>query len=511
MDTNQTQKGNFSVNDFENEKNSATDDIQPEPAAEITPIDALTDSPVSTQTNTSDEVQNGATAPSIEATPAQIPIVPYSVPNSKRLNRAEELNNALFSPAKTELEHSEKSLNKFDKRFKSILKRAGVLVLVFLIAFTGAFYGMAWVCKTAILGDSDFFQTLIIKNSGIKVNRVELDYISGEYISDTVTLANTVLDSTVEIRLYEFNDITGFYNETSNGSGVIFSEDGLIITNDHVVNDAKLLKVVLRNGKSYKGEVLHLDSATDLAVVKIEPDEPLTPVKAVSDSSKAVTGQQIVVAGNPLGTGLCATFGYISHPDRKLSGNNYGNFIQIDATVNPGNSGGGLFDTQGNLLGIVSAKATGDNVDGIGYVIPSNRMLEVVNDLLEFGYVKNRPAIGLSVVTVAVSTWDYFNAGELNGFLSDRVYGVYITASNFYSELRKGDRIVSVNGHKITVKEELSYIISEHKVGDEIEFEIDRPSLQSDGTMKHETFTVKLALKERDWPDTLPTPLPDGE
>ena len=131
-------------------------------------------------------------------------------------------------------------------------------------------------------------------------------------------------------------------------------------------------------------------------------------------------------------------------------------------------------------------------------------MLTVVNDLLKYGYVKGRPALGVTVVTVSVSTWEYFNQNELNGYLGDRKYGVYIISSKYNTDIQLGDRIVSCNGKTLTVKEELTSIISGFSVGDKLTLVIERPIRQSDGTFEYETFETVCVLQERDWADTQP-------
>lgn len=424
--------------------------------------------------------------------------------NGTGSNRAEQLNSELFSPMGKSLNTAALEEKKHDRSTKKLLLSITAVILIVASAFFGAFYGMAWICQSAIVGNSDFLQGLILKNSGITVNRAELDYITGSYVSDSIALADKVLASTVELRIMTYNQNTNTYTEVSNGSGVIISKDGLIVSNHHVVYGAQIVNAVLSNGKVYRAKVLHLDEKTDLAVVKIEPDEPLTPV-TLADSDKAVPGQQIAVAGNPLGVGLSVSFGYVSHANRDINDKG-GRFIQIDASVNPGNSGGGLYDAQGNLLGIITAKASGDNVDGIGYAIPTNRMLSVVNDLLKYGYVKGRPALGVTVVTVSVSTWDYFNQNELNGYLGDRKYGVFIISSKYNTEIQLGDRIVSCDGNALTVKEELTAFLADKNVGDKLTLVIERPLRQSDGTFKYETFETVCVLAERDWADEQPAP-----
>ncbi len=417
-------------------------------------------------------------------------------------NKAKKLNDELFT--QYAVFEDEKKPSKERSSMKGVFKTLGILLVAVVCAFSGAFAGMYWICNTAIMGDSEFFEAVMTKNSGIKVNRVEVDYISGEYEpTDSVTLAEKILKYTVEIRIRSYDEELYEYTDSANGSGVIIGYDGeyaTIVTNHHVVYGSKEFNVVLYDGSTYKGELLHLDEIGDLAIVRIQPDEAVE-VATIADSDKLIIGQPLAAAGNPLGLGLSVSFGYLTHPRRDI-GDDGGNFIQMDVTVNPGNSGGGLYDAQGNLVGIVTAKASGTNVDGIGYAIPSNRMLESVNDLLKFGYVKGRPAMGVTIVNVNVNTWEYFENGDLAGYLDgQRSYGVYVITSKYYDSIQKGDRIVSIDNKLLDTKEQLSSLILDYKAGDIIDVVLERGIPKDDGTMEIERVTVEIELRERDWVD----------
>ncbi len=406
----------------------------------------------------------------------------------------------------TVIDQPKTSAQKKDDYPKGVLKTLGIVALAAIMAFSGAFFGMVYVCQTAILGDSEFFQSMIAANAGVTVNKVEVDYITGEYpVTDTVALAEKIKSCTVEIRIVEYNEEENEYSEGANGSGVIIDYDqesgyAMIVTNHHVVYGSKRFNVVLHDGKSYSGEILHLDDIGDLAIVRIKTPSPVT-AATIADSSKLLVGQPVAAAGNPLGLGLSVSYGYISYPDRDI-GDEGGSFIQTDISVNPGNSGGGLYDYAGNLVGIVTAKASGTNVDGIGYAIPSNRMVDSVNDLLKYGYVKGRPALGVTVVNVSATTWDYFNEGELAGMLDEYNYGVYVISAMYYPELiLKGDRIVSIDGKKLETKEQLSEEIMKHKAGDYIKVTLERGTKLSDGSFSFREITITIKLRERDWVD----------
>ncbi len=420
-------------------------------------------------------------------------------------NAAERLNSYLFStdtPAKI------KPPKKDTDALKRLWKTAGVLLLTMAVAFSGAFACFYWVCETALLGDSDFFRTLMVQASGIKVNKVEIDMISGGYEEDSIALAEKIMQSSIDIQIFNTEN-----QRAGSGSGVIISEDGLAVTNYHVVyGNETTLKAVLSDGTVCALSVLHLDKITDLAVVKIDTNKKLTPV-TWADSANAKAGQSIAVCGNPLGLGFSVSFGKIGHPNRDL-GEVAGSFIQIDASVNPGNSGGGLYDGAGNLLGIINSKASGTNVDGIGYAIPASRALSVISELLNpnLGYVTGRPAIGFTLVQVSQSTWDYFkngdgiNPGELKDHLYEAKYGIYIIKSEYNTEIVKGDRIISCNGIEFDDRDEFSQWLMKFKPGDTVSVTVERiveKIHNPDGsyTVKRQKFTFPCVLRERDWKD----------
>ena len=154
----------------------------------------------------------------------------------------------------------------------------------------------------------------------------------------------------------------------------------------------------------------------------------------------------------------------------------------------------------------VIAKYTAEEIEGIGFAIPSNIAASVAEDLINYGYVKGRPALGVTVVTVSANTWDTFANGELSGYLyennSER-YGVYIISSRYSSDLKKGDRIVSINGEEISSNQHISNVISRLSPGSVATLVVERVSVKSDGSVAYEQKTVKLLLRERDWADEI--------
>ena len=265
------------------------------------------------------------------------------------------------------------------------------------------------------------------------------------------------------------------------GSGVIYSEDGYIITNNHVIEDASTIKVTLYDGSSYDATLVATDEQTDLAVIKID-QKGLTPV-TIGTMDNLNVGDLVVAIGNPLGTlSGTATEGIISALEREitLDGKTM-TLIQTSASINPGNSGGGLFDQYGNLIGIVVAKSSGSDVEGLGFAIPCDKVSTVVKSLIENGYVEGRPAAGITIVdlTSAQKAMQY-------GVSITGVYIQEVTGENAkMAGLKAGDLIYYVDDVKITDSSTLLNTIQSHQVGDTVEFTIVR-----DNEIKK--FNVKL-------------------
>src|SRR5690606_29099888 len=173
------------------------------------------------------------------------------------------------------------------------------------------------------------------------------------------------------------------------GSGVIVNADGYIITNNHVINNAKELSVTLNNNKTYKAEVVGSDPKTDIALLKIDADEEL-PFVTFANSDDVKVGEWVLAVGNPFNLTSTVTAGIISAKARDLSGTSAQSFLQTDAAVNPGNSGGALVNTKGELIGINTAisSQTGSYV-GYSFAVPSNIARRVIEDIMEYGNVQN--------------------------------------------------------------------------------------------------------------------------
>ncbi len=285
-----------------------------------------------------------------------------------------------------------------------------------------------------------------------------------------------VSDTVVEITT-EFVNTSGWFQYVSSGagSGVILSEDGYIITNNHVIcgedssTPADTITVRLTDGTEYDAKLIGTDSDSDVAVLKIEA-KGLTPA-ICGDSDKLVVGETVLAVGNPLGElGGTQTDGIISALDREIDVNGTSmTLLQTSAAVNPGNSGGALFNMRGELIGVVNAKSSGTGIEGLGFAIPINDALNVAEQLMEYGYVRGKVAIGVSFYECEDAlTARYYG---LPG------YGVYVMElSKGYNEnsLKVLDRVISIDGQEISSFSDISNIVKQHEVGDVLKFQVSR-------------------------------------
>jgi len=285
-----------------------------------------------------------------------------------------------------------------------------------------------------------------------------------------------VSDTVVEITTEFLNTSVWFqYVSTGAGSGVILSQDGYVVTNNHVicgedgVTPADTITVRLTNGDEYEAKLIGTDADSDIAILKIEA-QGLTPA-VCGNSDKLVVGEAVLAVGNPLGElGGTKTEGIISALDREIDVNGTNmTLMQTSAAVNPGNSGGGLFNMRGELIGVVNAKSSGSGIEGLGFAIPINDALNVSEQLMEYGYVRGKVAIGVSFYecTDALQARYYGLPG----------YGVYVMElSKGYNEnvLKVLDRIISIDGEEISSFSDISNIVKSHSVGDVLKFQISR-------------------------------------
>ena len=261
------------------------------------------------------------------------------------------------------------------------------------------------------------------------------------------------------------------YVSSGAGSGVILTQDGYIVTNHHVIEDANSITVRTRSGDEYNASLVGSDEQSDLAVLKIDATG-LTPA-VLGDSTTLEVGDLAIAIGNPLGElGGSVTSGIISALDREMTIDGQTmTLLQTDAAVNPGKSGGGLFNANGDLIGIVNAKSSGENVEGIGFAIPISTATDIIDELIANGEVTSRPTLGVSLYNVE----DEMTASQL-GVDSTGVYIVQIVDGGAADNagLRSGDRIVSVDGSEVSSASDVRAALNKHKIGESISITVER-------------------------------------
>ncbi|WP_051531162.1 S1C family serine protease [Clostridiisalibacter paucivorans] len=283
------------------------------------------------------------------------------------------------------------------------------------------------------------------------------------------------------------------YTEEGRGSGVIFDIDKdriLILTNNHVIDNAQELVVTLNDNEKVPANVIGTDSETDLGIIKVDradiPDEAYRKIRSVSfgDSDELKAGETAIAIGNPLGYNNTVTVGVISALNRKvkLPDKNL-TLIQTDAAINPGNSGGALVNIDGEVIGINTVKIADTEVEGIGFAIPINYAKPVIKELVEKGYV-SRPYLGIIGQNIDAKSSQLFEIP-----IGVIVVDVMKNGAADLSGIKKGDVIISADGQSITSMEQLSNIIRNHEVGEKIEIKVVR-----NGKEKKE-FSVELKEK----------------
>ncbi len=357
---------------------------------------------------------------------------------------------------------------------------------------------IASIFCSSILGVGGGFLASSIANSNGTSGSVTVsksDSRSSSYASSTAALTTTEIvkktaDSVVEVttKQVKTGSFSQQYIQQGAGSGVIISKDGYIVTNYHVIEGASKISITLRDKTEYTDvKVIGTYAAGDIALLKVSPKKDLT-YATFGDSSKIAVGDYAVVIGNPLGQlGGTVTDGIISALDREVTIDNQTmNLLQTNSEISPGNSGGGLFNGNGELIGIVNAKSSSNSVEGIGFAIPINDVQDVLSDLKKYGYVKGQIDLGMSLSDVSsqAQLWMY----------GTNQTGVYVTSVNIGSNAAKagfqaGDIITKVNGTKVESTAELNSLIKKLKVGDTVTFGVYRGSQSGTIRMKLAEYT----------------------
>lgn len=375
-----------------------------------------------------------------------------------------------------------------------VARSAVALVLAAAMGFAGGFVGAKYggsgkvvIQQAAPSAASDSSTGSSGADSTITAASSSGSSLTTEQVADMVS-PSVVVITTEQVVYSQWSWYGQSQVESGAGSGVIISSDGYILTCAHVVDGASSITVTI-DDKDYTATLVGEDTTSDVAVIKIDATG-LTPA-TVGDSDSLKVGQSVMAVGNPLGElGGTVTGGMISALNRSVtiqgsSSVNTMSLIQMDASVSPGNSGGGLFNMSGELVGIVNAKSSSSDAEGLGFAIPINDAIKVAQELLENGYVTGRPYLGITYLGVE----DAQTAAQLGV----NAYGVYVVevvkgGPAERAGLQSGDRIVSIDGTEIASKDDLGTLMQKHAAGDTLNITIAR-----NGQMQ----TVSVTLGEK--------------
>ena len=320
--------------------------------------------------------------------------------------------------------------------------------------------------------------------------------------ANTTNIVQNCMASVVGVFISE--STTTFTGETSEqdtgaGSGVIITADGYIVTNNHVVEGLGNISVYLQDGTKYPATLIGTDNFSDLAIIKIDAEN--LPAATLGNSINTAVGSTVYAIGNPLGVFTSSVSrGIISGLDRTITIDGISmTLMQTDAAVNPGNSGGGLFNAEGELIGVVNAKTASINVEGLGFAIPIDSAKPIISDLMDKGYVTGRPYIGISMQDVSLRYGNGSNYGygyfgyDPFSFFNSYATRVQVMAVEEGSAAEAGgmlvnDIITAVDGKEISGTSQLAALLYEYKVGDTVTITVLRGN---------ETKDLTIVLSER--------------
>lgn len=361
------------------------------------------------------------------------------------------------------IKNTEQSENNFSRKYK---KNSIFILIIFFAVSMGMLLGKGISDNMGDKNKKNQAETYVNLIKSVAEDNSE----GGLSVKDVVKLTeNSVVEIVTETVIRGVR--LGQFVSEGAGSGVIISDDGYIVTNYHVIDDVEKVTVKLKDGTEYEGRIVGKNQKNDVSVIKIDAKN-LQPA-VLGDSDKLEVGDTAIVIGNPLGSlGGTVTNGIISALDREIDlGDSKMNLLQTNAAVNPGNSGGGLFNDKAELVGLVVAKSAGSDIEGIGFAIPINDIENIIGELRDYGYVKGRVQLGVNLINVT--------EGRVASFYNLDDTGLYVQSVISGSDadiagVKAGDKITYFNGKKIEEYSNFKDELSKIKADDEVEIVVFR-------------------------------------
>ena len=355
---------------------------------------------------------------------------------------------------------------------KKIALRVVAGVAAVAVCFGSGMAGAVVASRAGLTGSSVVLQTVERDTTASSQGSTGGTQLSTQDVASLVSPSVVVIttEQMVSSGISWFGDSYN-YVQSGAGSGVIISQDGYILTCAHVIDGASNVSVQLYDSdQQYTATVVGSDSVADIAVLKIDATG-LTPA-VIGNSDALAVGETVVAVGNPLGTlSNSVTDGIISALNREVTvEDNDMTLLQTDASISPGNSGGGLFNANGELIGVVNAKSSYSEAEGIGFAIPINSAMDIANQLIESGSVA-RPALGVTIVDVSDA-----NTAQQLGVSATGVYVVQVTAGSGAESagVKAGDRIIAVDDTAVSTSNDVKSYLAKKNVGDTVNLQVER-------------------------------------
>lgn len=360
---------------------------------------------------------------------------------------------------------------KKEKKHNKVLLRVLAGVGVVALGFGSGIGGAVVASRAGLTGNQVVVQEVQRDTSTDASNTGSTDGTSMTMQQIAAVASPSVVAITTEQMSSSQTWFGGYYVQSGAGSGIIVSQDGYILTCAHVVSGATSVKVQLNGSdQSYDATVVGVDSTSDIAVLKIDATG-LTPA-VIGDSDKLAVGETTVAVGNPLGTlSNTVTQGIVSALNRQVTvEDNNMTLIQTDTSISPGNSGGGLFNANGELIGVVNAKSSYSEAEGIGFAIPINTAMDIAQQLIENGAVA-RPVLGVSILDVQdSSTAQQYGVSALGVYVADVTKGGGAEAAG----VQRGDRIIAIDDTAVSSTSTVKSYLADKQVGDTVTLQVER-------------------------------------